>query len=348
VSPNDSVGSVTQVHIGKSYNLLELLAWTRRRAYVLLAMATALIGAYELLGWRWLALPWPVAALLGAAASFIVGFKNAHIYSRTVEAQQIWATLTSLTRYWYLLCNNFLKDSPYSEVLIRRHFAWLTALRYEARSKRAWETAATGHNDEYRRRYFRVPEHEIRIETELGRLLTKEELERAVASSCRTLLLLDLQSHDLRLLYDQQQIALLHHTEMQRTLKDLLEQQSRVERIKDAPYPRQYAVINAIFVWAFSALLPLCLAREFERLDNSSVGGHGWWTVWMTVPFAVLIAWLYGALDQVGESTSNPFEGSANDVPISSICARLENELLGTQAACAVDKLQPSHSAIIL
>ena len=37
---------------------------------------------------------------------------------------------------------------------------------------------------------------------------------------------------------------MLHHTEMQKTLKDLLDQQSKAERIKNFPYPRQYATIN--------------------------------------------------------------------------------------------------------
>ena len=39
--------------------------------------------------------------------------------------------------------------------------------------------------------------------------------------------------------------------------------------------------------------------------------------------------WLAGlpALDQVGESTENPFEGGANDVPISQICRILDAEL---------------------
>jgi putative membrane protein len=50
-------------------------------------------------------------------------------------------------------------------------------------------------------------------------------------------------------------------------------------------------------------------------------------TAWFSVPFSVLVAWMYLALDQVGESTENPFEGSANDVPITHLCRELELEL---------------------
>jgi putative membrane protein len=36
---------------------------------------------------------------------------------------------------------------------------------------------------------------------------------------------------------------------------------------------------------------------------------------------------MYTSLAQVGESTENPFEGSANDVPISTLCAAIERDL---------------------
>ena len=49
--------------------------------------------------------------------------------------------------------------------------------------------------------------------------------------------------------------------------------------------------------------------------------------IWLTIPFSALVGWMYMSLDQVGDSTSNPFEGGANDVPISQICRGLEIEL---------------------
>jgi putative membrane protein len=44
---------------------------------------------------------------------------------------------------------------------------------------------------------------------------------------------------------------------------------------------------------------------------------------------------MYTSLEQVGESTENPFEGGANDVPISTLCSTIERDLnvmLGAQA----------------
>ena len=49
--------------------------------------------------------------------------------------------------------------------------------------------------------------------------------------------------------------------------------------------------------------------------------------VWLVIPFSVLISWVYTSLEQVGESTENPFEGSANDVPISQMSRTIEIDL---------------------
>jgi putative membrane protein len=86
------------MNVGRSYSFLQFLAWTRRRAFVLLAVSLVPVVVYETLGLKWVALPWAVAALLGTAASFIVGFKNVQTYQRTIEAQQVWTSIASLSR----------------------------------------------------------------------------------------------------------------------------------------------------------------------------------------------------------------------------------------------------------
>ncbi|KAG1251193.1 hypothetical protein G6F68_012404 [Rhizopus microsporus] len=62
--------------------------------------------------------------------------------------------------------------------------------------------------------------------------------------------------------------------------------------------------------------------------------------VWLAVPFSVIISWIYTSLEQVGESTENPFEGSATDVPI----GRLSTMSTGSRAAGS-DCAAPAHRA---
>ena len=313
------------MHIGKSYSPLEFLYWTRRRAYLLLANAALVAALYLLAGWHWLALPWPVVAMLGTAASFIVGFKNAQTYGRSVEAQQIWSTITSLSRYWALISRDFPVHAGATAGLIHRHLAWLTAVRYQLRAPRPWEAAARAANAEYRSKAFRVPEEASPLGQALASYLPAEEVEALLASGNIAGSLISQQSQAIRQLYTSQEILILHHAEMQKTLKDLVDQHARAERIKNFPYPRQYAIINAIFVWTFAVLLPFGVVKEFAQLGVAS--GLEGVTGWLAVPFSALIAWMYVSLDQVGESTENPFEGSANDVPITHICRGIEREL---------------------
>jgi ion channel-forming bestrophin family protein len=154
--------------IGKSYKLTEFLAWTRRKIYVLLVMAVIPVVLYKVFGQKWIAAPWSVAVLLGTAASFIVGFKNAQTYNRTVEAQQVWTAIAGTSRYWGLISRDFPTTQTSSKALIYRHLAWLTALRYQLRGgSRVWETANSKANAEYQKKFYSVPEKETALEAEL-------------------------------------------------------------------------------------------------------------------------------------------------------------------------------------
>jgi len=336
------------MHIGRSYGLAEFLRWTRRKAYILLALSTAQVAAYQLLEWRWLAIPWAVAALLGTAASFIVGFKNAQTYNRTLEAQQVWSSIVSSSRYWGLISRDFTGTPQAARELVQRHLAWLACVRYQLRTARAWEAAANSYNFEYRAKSYVVPEHEVPLESVLRTYLPEAEL--AQLAQCRQAApaLIGMQSRAIKELFASQAIPVLHHAEMQKTLKELIDLHSRAERIKNFPYPRQYAVIHTIFVWIFAALLPLGVVREFDKLNEAVGGALAGHMAWLAIPFSVLVAWMYVALDQVGESTENPFEGGANDVPITHVCRQIEGdlrELLGEQEQRQEQKRAPSPGA---
>ena len=313
--------------ISKSYKLSEFLDWTRRKLYVVLALAIIPVVLYQLLGQKWIALPWSMAVLLGTAASFIVGFKNAQTYNRTVEAQQVWAAIASASRYWGTISRDFPTNPRSTKSLIYRHLAWLTVLRYQLRGRRVWESATSSSNAEYQDKFYTVPEAESPLEVELAKYLPEDELEQLAATKNKASWLISAQSGTIKDLFARQELAVLHHTEMQKTLRDLLDQQSRSERIKNFPYPRQYATINTIFVWCFAALLPFCVVREFDRLNDGVSGLLAGQMAWLAIPFTALVSWMYVSLDQVGESTENPFEGGANDVPISQISRLVEIEL---------------------
>jgi ion channel-forming bestrophin family protein len=335
------------MHTGKSYTFSEFLDWTRRDIYVLIVLGVVPVVAYEIGDLRWLGIPWTVVAMLGTATVFIVGFKNLQTYNRTWEARQIWGEIISSSRAWGTMSRDFFSNPEKSKELIYRHFAWLTAMRYQMRGARPWETTGKAHNAEYQRFYF-IPEKENALETELAKYLSPEELKPVLAATNKPAQIMALQSKTIKGVFARQEIVVLQFVDMQRSIKEFFVQQGRSERIKDFPYPRQFAVISAMFVRLFCLLLPFGLLREFDNLNESVEGAMQGNMIWLVIPFSVLISWMYTSLDRVGESTENPFEGNANDVPISQMCRAVEvdlREMLGETDLPPL--LQPQNSIVL-
>lgn len=336
------------MHVGKSYRLTEFVVWTRRQIYALLLWSVVAVSLYYVLDVKWLAIPWIVVGLIGTAAAFIVGFHNVQTYSRTAEAQQVWASILSASRAWGLMSRDYVKNSDVSRQLVYRHLAWATALRYQLRRKRLWESLHLSANAEYQTTYYSVPEWESPLKDEFAKFLSSEESAYACAARNKAVRVLGLQSLAIKRLYDSSEIPINFFIEMEKGISQFLDYQARSERIKNLPYPRQYAIVSGIFVTVFCFLLPFGLLHEFDALNAvapSWLRGH---MVWFVVPFSTVISWLYLSLMQVGKSTENPFEGGANDVPISQTCRMIEVELRDLLGEADLPPLLEPKNGIIL
>ncbi|MBD2699364.1 multidrug transporter [Spirosoma sp. BT702] len=316
------------MHAGRKYSLSEFIVWTRRDIYWLIGLAAIPTVLYQVLGWKWLAIPWVPIAMIGTAAAFIVGFKNNATYGRLWEARQIYGGIVNLSRTWGIMVKDFVRNTNGStspqdlqsihQQLILRHIAWLTALRFQLREERTWENTHQIYNEEYQR-FYKIPEKESSLAEELKPLLWVQESEYVLSKKNRAVHLISLQSKQLGELVDEGLLTDLRHVEMAQMLKDLYDQQGKCERIKNFPYPRQFASINLFFIRLFVMLVPFGLLQEFAKL-----GGH---FVWLTIPFSVLVSWVFNSMERVGESTENPFEGGPNDVPITSMSRGIEIDL---------------------
>jgi putative membrane protein len=319
------------MHTGKSYKLFEFLFWTRKSIGWLFLFSAIPTVLYQVFDLKWLSIPWPVVALLGTATAFIVGFKNVQTYNRTWEARQIWGAAMGDSRSWALMCRDFIDDPKRYTEIIYRHFAWLTALRYQLRTGRNWENTEKSYNREYKR-FYTIPEKQTPLEEELIKYITKEEMQSILSKNNKAAQLLGLQSTALKNLYQEGLLDNFRFMGMHTALREFSNHQGKSERIKNFPYPRQYATINTFFVKLFCILLPFALLGEFNNLNNNIEGVLKGNMVWLVIPFSVLISWIYTSLDQVGESTENPFEGSPNDIPISQMSRTVEidiREMLG-------------------
>ncbi|MDF2186809.1 bestrophin family ion channel [Paraflavitalea sp. CAU 1676] len=319
------------MHTGKSYTLFEFLVWTRRNIFWLLVVGSIPTLLYEVFGMRWLSIPWPVVAMLGTATAFIVGFKNAQSYSRTWEARQVWGAAIGATRAWAMMCRDYVDDPEKAKEVIYRQLAWLTALRHQLRAHKDWETSTRSYNKEYTR-YYTIPERETSLEKDLSKYLTEEEVAGLMPTNNKAVQLLGLQSAALKGLHTDGVLEHFRFLDMHTALREFSSHQGKCERIKNFPYPRQYATINTLFIRIFCVLLPFALLGEFNELNEQVTGVLRGSMVWFVIPFSMLVSWVYTSLEQVGESTENPFEANPNAVPISQMSRAVEidiREMLG-------------------
>jgi len=311
------------MHVGRSYRAYQFLSWSRRCIFGLLAVSLVPVLLYQLAGFKGLSMPWSVVLLLGTTVAFITAFKNTQTYNRSIDAQQAWSGISASSRMLGLLACDFL-PTDIAAKLVYRHIAWLAALRFALRSPRPWETLQRKANAEWRRRYS-VSEQETLLREQLAIYASVDEpILQASNPAARAL---QIQGSELKSLLDDGKLSMQAYLELLKVVRDLQDQQARCERIKNFPYPRQYAVVSALFVGIFCILLPFGLIGPFNDLNAGVDGFMKGNMVWLVVPFSVVIGWMYTSLDQVGESTANPFEGGANDVPISQISRSIEIEL---------------------
>lgn len=49
--------------------------------------------------------------------------------------------------------------------------------------------------------------------------------------------------------------------------------------------------------------------------------------VWLSIPFSVIVSWVFHTMERIGRTGENPFEGTANDVPITTMSRGIEIDL---------------------
>lgn len=319
------------MHSGKNFSLKEVLYWTRRDIFSLLFIAAIPTILYEVFDWTWLALPWLPIALLGTAVAFVVGFKNNASYDRMWEARRVWGGIVNTSRTFGIMIKDFVThkhalnkindDALESEKhkIMYYHFAWLTALRYQLREPRTWEAIYKKHNQEYKNRWFTVEEQGGDLKSALLHCLPEDEVAQIMSATNRAAQIIAMQSGHLKSLHDRGLIEDFRHMELEKVLAELYNLQGASERIKNFPYPRQYATLNLYFIRIFVFLVPLGMMKEFDKI--------GEFFIWLSIPFSALSAWIFTTLEKIGESTESPFEGSANDVPITAISRSIEIDL---------------------
>lgn len=335
-----------------------VIRWTRRHILLFLLLALIPVVLFDIAGLKWLHVPWLPLGALATAVAFIVGFKNNASYDRLWEARKIWGGIVNASRSWTIMVKDFInndhakeplsKDELFSvhRELVHRHVAWLTALRYQLRQDKPWEMhlKKKRSNREFREANFRVCEDIEPIEGAIKPYISEEEFNEVFAKGNKASQLLGIQSRRLKGLMKDGLIEDFRHMEMANMLVEFYTLQGKSERIKNFPYPRQFATLNYLFVWIFIILLPFGIMESFESIGDhilEDLSTHQSRTslghmvqefiakhfVWFSIPFSALISWVFHTMEVIGENTENPFEGGPNDIPITDMSRGIEIDI---------------------
>jgi len=314
------------MHTGRRFTPYDFFRWTFTDTVWMLVLAAIPTIMYAM-GFTFLALPWQPIAIMGTAVAFIVGFKNNASYNRIWEARQIYGAIINDSRSFAYTLRDAVggKNEAVAKKMFYRHFAWLTALRYQLREPRSWENINNWRNKDYRASHYQIPEQVSSLSDELKKYLPTPELEYILPKKNKATQLTAMQSEELAALKNFGTINDFEWTQLQQALMRLTDSQGKAERIKNFPYPRNFASIATYLLFILVILLPFGLLREFDKLgDGTFLEGY---TIWFNIIFSAVITWAFHTLDTVGESSVNPFEGSANDVPITQISRTIEIDM---------------------
>lgn len=327
----------------KVYSLRNMVMWTRFDTLHFLILAVVFVIIYQYLDFHWFKIPWTPLALIGTAVAFVIGFQNNSAYGRIWEARKIWGGIVNASRTFGIYVQDMVNDEHSStsvsagelhherQTLIYRHIAWMTALRHAMRQDKPWETANKEKTNKEWQRVAQPPEWRSNLEDDLRPYLSEGDLQYVLSKNNKQTAMLYLQSQHLRRLKEQGLIWEFSFLELEGVMEELFTLQGKSERIKNFPYPRHFATLNHYFTWLFIYLLPLGLIPQFSEIGNELLNGHhpelAQHFAWFAVPFSVIVSWVFHTMERIGRTGENPFEGSANDVPISTIARGIEIDL---------------------
>lgn len=307
----------------RNYGFFMTLNWSKKPFLYGLVYTGAVVALYKVCLSLFninIALPWQPVSTLGVAVAFYLGFKNNASYDRTWEARKIWGAIVNNSRSFASAVTAFIKGPDATSLhkeLIYRHMAWITSLRYQLRLAREWE-----HTEERLDAQFAPTVCEMyyeKLDKEMLQFISLEELKLYKQKSNMAAQILQKQVHRMEEIFEAGHIDLFKQLEIQKYLAAFYDEQGKSERIKNFPFPRQYASTALWMTLIFSLLIPFGMIDIMSAVDPSQF--------WLIIPLSAMTIWVFFLMELIGDYSENPFEGSYNDIPITTISRSIEIDI---------------------
>lgn len=264
-----------------------------RRLCLLFLFDLTVAILYTKFGFHALAIPHLPLAIIGAALSVFLAFRNNSAYDRWWEARTLWGGIVNNSRTFGRQALTLIgrrgeadEANEQGRQLIEIQIAWMHALRCHLRGQNPF------------------PELAGRLDADTVRWLRTQ-------SNVPIALLLRI-SQKLKALFDARALDSIRFTQIDGTVSELCNLQGACERIKNTPLPRQYEYFPRLLVAAYCVLLPFGL-----------VGGMG-----ILTPLAsTLVSFIFVSLDSIGRDIETPFENTVHDIPMNALTRTIEINL---------------------
>lgn len=328
------------MYVGNRFTFRLLWHFARWNLFRTFLVSTLACVLYDLLYYRTVAIPFLPVGMIGTAVAFYVGFKNNQAYDRLWEARRLWGGITNTSRSFAAMVIALIPDKKVQEELLYRHLAYINLLRLQLRRVIPWASSREHLHQTYVTDAAELLEYETAIRElfeSYGKMHIYEKLKDKGNIANLTI------RYQIQQLTDLKRAGTIddyEHSDLVKQMTELYNLQGGCERIKNTPLFRQYSIFSRVFVELFIYLLPFAMLSEMEKMGSC--------LVWLTVPFSMLISWVFFTMEQIGEFSENPFDNSVNDTPISTICRNIEIDvldMLGVKDLPA--KLQPVQNVML-
>ncbi len=305
-----------------SWGIIIRYAWKNLLFFMI--YASAIFSAYFFLGWKEIDIPFQPLSVIGIAVAFYIGFKNSQSYDRFWEGRKIWGGIVNYSRTWANNVLSFVEDDHETKrILIYRHLAWINALRIQLRQPTSFSIKE---NRAVEKMFDRHGERNP-VCAKLDSFLSPEEDADLENRKNVATHLVKNQGRHLKQLLKEGKITEFDKQVLHSNLEELYNLQGKCERIKNTPFPRQYAYFSTVFTWIFVLLLPFGLLNVFSNQLAEINDQTFWWLLPLMIFFSVLISWIFTTMEKVGSNSEDPFEGRINDVPMTALCKTIEIDL---------------------
>jgi len=327
------VTASSAVILSRRFPLSLVVVYAMRLAGLAAIWAVIVWAAYALLGWTFIRMPFLPIATVGTAVAFYVGFKNNAAYERFWEGRKIWGGIVNGSRTWATAVVSYVEPGDESEraqatrrELVYRHLAWVNALRLQLRKRSRFYDKPSPSTKRRLDRHDEVMRNDW--EVELSPFLDAGELKGTEREKNTATQLLTRQGRRLAALLQDERLDLFHQIELMETITELFTLQGKCERIKNTPFPRQYAEYSRLFTRVFAVLVPFGLIDVFaSHADKAPTMVHSWAPVVGMVLSSALVTWVFTTMEGIGDASEDPFERSMNDVPMNALCRTIEIDL---------------------